>query len=111
VGRELSFSSLYCRRIHGLRPLLSKSLELRSAPRGRVSPVEEGFIGVEARYLHKYDGLGFAPLSGEAVFVGPNIYMRFSKSLAVSAAWSGNYGLDCAQRFRHLGFSTGRRRH
>jgi hypothetical protein len=26
-GRKLSFSALYCRRMHGLRPLLSESFE------------------------------------------------------------------------------------
>jgi hypothetical protein len=29
LGRELSFSALYCRRTHGLRPLLSKSLDFQ----------------------------------------------------------------------------------
>lgn len=45
------------------------------------------FFGAEARYLRKYDGLGFDTLLGDAVFVGPNTYLKLTKTLAISAAW------------------------
>jgi hypothetical protein len=47
-----------------------------------------GFVGGEVRYLRKYDGLGFDSLLGQALFIGPNTYIRLSKALAISAAWS-----------------------
>ena len=45
------------------------------------------FLGGEARYSRKYDGIGLDTFLGQALFVGPSTYVRLSKSLAVSAAW------------------------
>ena len=45
------------------------------------------FVGAEARYLRKYDSLGFDAFAGQALFVGPTMYVRFSKTLAISGAW------------------------
>jgi hypothetical protein len=45
------------------------------------------FVGVEGRYLRKYDGIGVDALLGQALFVGPSAYVRLSKSLAISGAW------------------------
>lgn len=52
----------------------------------QVSPGR--FIGMEARYIRKYDGIGLDALAGEALFVGPNAYARLSNTLAISGAWS-----------------------
>jgi hypothetical protein len=46
------------------------------------------FIGGEARYFRKYDGIDLDTLAGQAFFLGPNFFVRFSKSLAISGAWS-----------------------
>ena len=46
------------------------------------------FVGAEARYLRKYDGLNLDSLLGQAFFVGPTTFVRLSKSFAISAAWS-----------------------
>jgi len=54
-----------------------------------TAQVEPGvFIGGEARYLRRYDGVDLDSLSGQAVFLGPNFFVRLSKSLALSGAWS-----------------------
>jgi hypothetical protein len=45
------------------------------------------FVGAEARYLRKYDGIGLEALLGQAFFVGPTAFFRLSKSLAISGAW------------------------
>jgi hypothetical protein len=45
------------------------------------------FVGAEARYLRKYDGIGLDTLVGQAFFVGPSTFVRLSKSLAISGAW------------------------
>jgi hypothetical protein len=45
------------------------------------------FVGAEARYLRKYASLGFDAFAGQALFVGPTMYVRFSKTLAISGAW------------------------
>jgi hypothetical protein len=46
------------------------------------------FVGGEARYLRKYDGVDLGMLTGQAFFLGPNFFLRLSKSLAISGAWS-----------------------
>jgi hypothetical protein len=46
------------------------------------------FVGGEARYLRKYDGLDLDTLSGQGFFLGPSTFVRLSKSVAISAAWS-----------------------
>ena len=46
------------------------------------------FIGGEARYLRKYDGVDLDSPAGQAFFLGPNFFVRLSKSLAISGAWS-----------------------
>jgi hypothetical protein len=46
------------------------------------------FIGGEARYLRKCDGIGFDSFAGQALFVGPTMYASLSKNMAISAAWS-----------------------
>jgi hypothetical protein len=46
------------------------------------------FIGGEARYLRRYDGVDLDSLAGQAFYLGPNFFVRLSKSLAVSGAWS-----------------------
>jgi len=46
------------------------------------------FVGAEARYTRSYDGLAFGTLEGNALFVGPTFYARFSERAWVSAAWN-----------------------
>jgi hypothetical protein len=58
---------------------------LSAAITTQVSP--GAFVGVEGRYLRKYDGIGLDTLLGQAFFAGPTAYFRLSKSLAISGAW------------------------
>jgi hypothetical protein len=46
------------------------------------------FAGAEARYLRRYEGLGFDPFAGEALFAGPTMYVTLAKNVAISAAWN-----------------------
>lgn len=45
-------------------------------------------IGAEARYMRSFDGLGLDRFTGNALFVGPTFYARFSEKIWMSAAWS-----------------------
>lgn len=45
------------------------------------------FIGAEARYLRKYEGLGAEQFAGEALFLGPTMFARLSKALTLSGSW------------------------
>jgi hypothetical protein len=45
------------------------------------------FVGAEARYLRQYDGLGLDPFAGQALFLGPTMFVRLSKTLAISGVW------------------------
>lgn len=44
-------------------------------------------VGMEARYFRSYDGLGLDSLAGQALFVGPTMYLQLSKDLAISGAF------------------------
>jgi hypothetical protein len=46
------------------------------------------FLGGEARYLRKYDGVGLAELAGQALLVGPTVYFQLSESARLTATWS-----------------------
>jgi hypothetical protein len=46
------------------------------------------FIGGEASHLRKYEGVDLDTPAGQAFFLGPNFYLRLSRSLALSGAWS-----------------------
>ena len=46
------------------------------------------FLGAEARYLRRYDGLDLDVLAGQAFFFGPTLYVKLSERAWVAAAWS-----------------------
>jgi hypothetical protein len=46
------------------------------------------FVGGEARYLRKYDGLGLDNFVGQGFFIGPTIYFKLSKRAWLAAAFS-----------------------
>jgi hypothetical protein len=46
------------------------------------------FVGGEARYLRRYDGLGLDTLAGQGFFIGPTIYFKLSERAWIAAAWS-----------------------
>jgi hypothetical protein len=45
-------------------------------------------VGAEGWYLRHHDSLTFAGFTGDAVFVGPTLYVKLSKKAAISAAWN-----------------------
>jgi hypothetical protein len=56
---------------------------------GVMAQVHSGiFVGGEARYLRKYDGLGLDNFAGQGFFVGPTIYFKLSNRAWITAAWS-----------------------
>jgi hypothetical protein len=46
------------------------------------------FVGGEARYLRKYEGIGLEEFMGEALFVGPSAYFQLSECSRLTATWS-----------------------
>jgi hypothetical protein len=52
----------------------------------RVRP--EVTIGAEAWYLRHYDGLGFQDFTGDAVYVGPTLYVQLASKAFMTAAWN-----------------------
>jgi hypothetical protein len=56
---------------------------------GVMAQVRSGlFVGGEARYLRRYEGLGLDTLAGRGFFVGPTIYFKVSERAWITAAWS-----------------------
>lgn len=46
------------------------------------------FLGIEGRYLRRYDSLGFDDFAGHAGFLGPTLFVKLSQRTWVAAAWS-----------------------
>jgi hypothetical protein len=46
------------------------------------------FLGGEARYLRKYEGIGLQEFAGHALFVGPTAYFKLSANSRLTVAWS-----------------------
>jgi hypothetical protein len=46
------------------------------------------FIGAEARNLRHYEGLGLERFAGQALYVGPTLYMTLGAQFWLSAAWN-----------------------
>jgi hypothetical protein len=68
------------------------------------------FVGVEARYLRRYEALSFDAFAGHALFVGPSMFATLSERCWIVAGWSfqlaGHAGgesgpLDLANFERH----------
>ncbi len=49
-------------------------------------------IGGEAWYLRHYGGVGSMPFTGDAVLVGPNLYIQITPKMFVQAAWNIQLG-------------------
>ena len=68
------------------------------------------FVGGEARYLRRYEGIGLEELAGQALFIGPTAYFQLSERSRVTASWSvqawgrpagSNAALDLVNFERH----------
>ncbi|MGB8398279.1 hypothetical protein [Bradyrhizobium sp.] len=46
------------------------------------------FLGGEARYLRRYEGIGLEELAGHALFIGPTAYFKLSQRSRLTLAWS-----------------------
>ena len=56
---------------------------------GAMAQMRPGFfVGGEARYLRKYEGIGLDEFAGQALFVGPTAYFRLSERSRLTLAWS-----------------------
>jgi hypothetical protein len=68
------------------------------------------FLGGEARYQRRYEGIGLEELAGQALFVGPTAYFKLSDRSRLTLAWStqlwgravgSGSGLDLVNFERH----------
>ncbi|HEX2655271.1 MAG TPA: hypothetical protein VHN11_16680 [Xanthobacteraceae bacterium] len=50
-------------------------------------PVPQALVGVELDYYRHYDGLAFNTYTGDALYLGPTLFTRFSPKTFMSAAW------------------------
>jgi hypothetical protein len=57
------------------------------------------YIGAEANYLRRYDGLALHGILGQALYVGPTVYATLSNAVFFSATWSAQvWGADGSPR-------------
>src|SRR3954466_4854434 len=67
------------------------------------------FLGGEARYFRKYERIGLDDLAGQALFVGPTVFLKLSDRSRLTANWSfqawghgaGSTALDLVNFERH----------
>jgi hypothetical protein len=56
---------------------------------GVMAQMRPGFyLGGEARYLRRYEGIGLEELAGQTLFIGPTAYFQLSQRSRLTAAWS-----------------------
>jgi hypothetical protein len=56
---------------------------------GVMAQIQPGFfLGGEARYFRKYDGIGLDQFEGQALFVGPTAFLKLSERSRLTANWS-----------------------
>jgi len=56
---------------------------------GLMAQVRPGiFLGGEARYFRKYEGIGLEELAGQALLIGPTAYFQLSERSRLTASWS-----------------------
>jgi hypothetical protein len=46
------------------------------------------FLGGEARYFRKYEGIGLDDFAGQALFVGPTAFLKLTDRSRLTANWS-----------------------
>jgi hypothetical protein len=46
------------------------------------------FLGGEARYFRKYEGIGLDDFAGQALFVGPTVFLKLTDRSRLTANWS-----------------------
>ena len=51
-------------------------------------PVPPLLVGAEIWYLRHYDGIAFTSFTGEAVYLGPTLYLQLNRKAFVTAAWN-----------------------
>ena len=44
--------------------------------------------GAELWYLRHYDGIWFNTYTGDAVYLGPTLYVQFVRKVFITAAWN-----------------------
>jgi hypothetical protein len=55
---------------------------------GLMAQVRPGiFLGGEARYFRRYEGIGLEQLAGQALFIGPTAYFQLSPRSRLTASW------------------------
>jgi hypothetical protein len=53
-----------------------------------LRPFPSLLLGAELWYLRHYAGLGFASFTGDAIYVGPTLYLKLAPKAFVTAAWN-----------------------
>lgn len=75
-------------------------LSVNGALSAKVGP--DLLVGVEARYLRAYDGLGLDRFLGDAVYLGPTFSMHLAHNVGLSGTWSTQVAGKAAHDHQHL---------
>jgi hypothetical protein len=64
------------------------------------------FVGAEARYLRKYEGLDLKGFEGHALFLDPTLFVKVSDHVSLSAAWNTQVAGKAHDEPGHLDFEN-----
>ena len=53
-----------------------------------LRPIPPVLVGAELWYLRHYDGIAFNSFTGDAVYLGPTLYLQLTRKAFVTAAWN-----------------------
>jgi hypothetical protein len=73
-------------RAHGERLERESKVGLSTAVAFRLTP--QTALGAELGYFRAYEGLGLRKFEGQALYLGPTLYVQLTKKTFVQAAWS-----------------------
>ena len=51
-------------------------------------PIPTVLVGAEMGYFRHYEGLGFNTYTGDAVYIGPTLYVQLARKAFMTAAWA-----------------------
>jgi hypothetical protein len=68
--------------------LSEQSSTIGAAVAGLVRVRPDMLLGGEMRYFRQYDGIGLGAFAGQALFVGPTLYVQLSDRSRLTVSWS-----------------------
>jgi hypothetical protein len=85
----LGFNAIYEPEVtHSLNEAMTRESTLGLSGAISFRPLPPLTVGAEVGYFRHYDGIAFNQFTGEALFVGPTMFLKLSTKSFMTAAWA-----------------------